>query len=97
MFFICGLFLLVALELIEDFTGTDSLFSKWSQDGFYRIVGASPKVGEFFYPTDAQEKITTVVLSDSEDMSFLNASWPVNYAIHADVLRSIAEYHPKAI
>lgn len=92
-----GFFVLVlALEQVEDKTGISSVLSRLSQDVFYRVVG-SDKTADYFYSRNAQDKVTAVVINDTDDLPVLNATWPVSYAIHADVLQTIAEKKPMAI
>lgn len=76
--------------------GADTTVMRYLQGLTYRSLAYLQDQGLDVYPDAAQEKIT-VVLATDKALNSLGHSWPPPYYFHADVLRDIGRYQPKAI
>lgn len=59
-----------------------------------RLIG--PMVGKFAYGDGKRDEISLLLLGD-EDIKQLGGTWPLTYSTHADVLRTLGQYKPKAV
>lgn len=71
------------------FHGLSFHLTPWSQAFINSIV-------KHTYGTKGQRE-TTVVLFREENLGMLRTHYPVPYAMHADILRALASYQPRAV
>ncbi len=88
------LFYLIVLSW--DPLGADTPTMRYFQGLTYRTLAYLQDHGLDVYPEAAQKNIT-VVLATDKAINSLGHAWPPPYYFHADVLRDIGRYQPKAI
>lgn len=56
----------------------------------------APLVGKLAYGQGQRDQISLLLLGD-EDIKRMGGTWPVPYSVHGDMLRTLAQYKPKAV
>ncbi|HJW03969.1 MAG TPA: CHASE2 domain-containing protein [Azospira sp.] len=63
-----------------------------------RVAGrlTAPLVGKLAYGKGHRDQISLLLLGD-EDLQRMGSQWPIPYSVHGDMLRTLAQYKPKAV